>query len=177
MKKLLIVIDMQNDFITGSLGSPQAERIVPAVKAKIEAYKKNAGHVLFTRDTHDDHYLTSQEGKHLPVVHCVKGTDGHKISDGLDTKDCEMFDKPTFGSLKLAEQVAAGGYDEIELCGLCTDICVVSNALILKAQLPETTVTVDARCCAGVTEESHRAALLTMKMCQVNVINEDAANE
>ena len=177
MKKLLIVIDMQNDFITGSLGSPQAERIVPAVKEKIEAYKKNANHVLFTRDTHDDHYLTSQEGKYLPVVHCVKGTDGHKISGGLDTNGCEMFDKPTFGSLELAEQVAAGGYDEVELCGLCTDICVVSNALILKAKLPETTIAVDAQCCAGVTEESHQAALLTMKMCQVKVINEDMARE
>jgi len=181
MKKLLIVIDMQNDFITGSLGSPQARKIVPAVKAKIEAYKQKAGHVLFTRDTHDENYLMTQEGKHLPVVHCVEGTEGHLIDSGLGADDCEVFDKPTFGSLvlakKVAEQVAAGGFDEVELCGLCTDICVVSNALILKAQLPETAITVDARCCAGVTEESHQAALLTMKMCQVNVINEEAANE
>ncbi|MCL2863745.1 MAG: cysteine hydrolase [Methanimicrococcus sp.] len=172
MKKLLIVVDMQNDFITGALGSPQAQSIVPAVKEKIEAYKQNAYQVLFTRDTHNDNYLATMEGKYLPVVHCVKGTDGHLISGELDAAGCEMFDKPNFGSPELAKHVAEGGFDEIELCGLCTDICVVSNALILKAYLPETEITVDAKCCAGVTEESHKAALLTMKMCQVNVIND-----
>ncbi|MCL2337832.1 MAG: cysteine hydrolase [Firmicutes bacterium] len=169
MKKLLIVVDMQNDFITGSLGSAQAQRILPHVQAKIAAYKQNGHQILFTRDTHDDNYLMTQEGKYLPVVHCVAGAEGHLIAAELDTGDCEVFDKPTFGSLDLARQVAAGGFDEVELCGLCTDICVVSNALILKAQLPETKISVDARCCAGVTEESHQAALLTMKMCQVNV--------
>ncbi|HHV09674.1 MAG TPA: cysteine hydrolase [Clostridiales bacterium] len=173
MKKLLIVVDMQNDFITGALGSPQAQRIVPAVKAKIEQYKQNGGKVLFTLDTHHDDYLTTQEGKYLPVAHCIEGTDGHLIADGLDTDGCEVLSKPTFGSLELAKQVAAGGFDEVELCGLCTDICVVSNALILKAQLPETKIAVDARCCAGVTEESHKAALLTMKMCQVDVTDEE----
>jgi len=173
MKKLLIVVDMQNDFITGTLGSPQALRIIPAVKAKIQQYRQRGDRILFTRDTHYDTYLTTQEGKYLPVVHCIKGTDGHLIADELDTRGCEVFDKPTFGSLELAKQVAAGGFDEIELCGLCTDICVVSNALILKAQLPETKITVDARCCAGVTRESHQAALLTMKMCHVSVIGEE----
>jgi len=173
MKRLLIVVDMQNDFITGSLGSPQAHAILPNVRKKIELYKKNGDDVLFTRDTHSDDYLDTQEGRFLPVVHCIEGTEGHSIADELDTEGCLMFDKPTFGSLELAEQVAAGGYDEIELCGLCTDICVVSNALILKAQLPETVITVDAGCCAGVTEESHKAAVLTMKMCQVNMINGD----
>ncbi|MCL2031727.1 MAG: cysteine hydrolase [Methanomassiliicoccaceae archaeon] len=173
MKRLLIVVDMQNDFITGSLGSPQAQAVLPNVKKKIELYKKNGDDVLFTRDTHSDDYLDTQEGRFLPVVHCIEGTEGHSIADELDTEGCLMFDKPTFGSLELAEQVAAGGYDEIELCGLCTDICVVSNALILKAQLPETVITVDAGCCAGVTEESHKAAVLTMKMCQVNMINGD----
>ena len=170
MKKLLIVVDMQNDFITGALGSPQAERILPGVKAKIEDYKRNGDKVIFTRDTHHDNYLTTQEGKYLPVIHCVEGTGGHLIADALAADGCEVFDKPNFGSLELAKKVADGGFDEIELCGLCTDICVVSNALILKAQLPETKVTVDARCCAGVTEESHSAALLTMQMCQVTVI-------
>jgi len=170
MKKLLLVIDMQNDFITGSLGSPQAQGILSDVKAKIEEYKKNGGKIIFTRDTHGDDYLKTQEGKYLPVEHCIKGTDGHLISQELPKDGYEIFDKPNFGSLELAKLVAAGGFDEVELCGLCTDICVVSNAIILKAQLPETKITVDAKCCAGVTEESHNAALLTMKMCQVNVI-------
>lgn len=173
MKKILIVVDMQNDFISGSLGTPQAQQILPAVKTKIGSYKQNGDAVLFTRDTHGENYLETQEGKFLPVAHCIEGTEGHLIADGLDVDGCQVFNKPNFGSLELASLVARGGFDEIELCGLCTDICVVSNALILKAQLPETTVTVDARCCAGVTAESHQAALLTMKMCQVNVINEE----
>lgn len=172
MKKLLIVIDMQNDFITGTLGSPQAERILPNVKAKVEEYKRNGDKIVFTRDTHHDDYLKTQEGKYLPIKHCIDGTGGHRIANELNTCGCDVFDKPTFGSLELAKRVAAGGFDEIELCGLCTDICVVSNALILKAQLPETRIAVDADCCAGVTEESHKAALLTMKMCQVDVIND-----
>ena len=174
MTKLLIVVDMQNDFITGALGTPEAQRIVPAVKAKIESYKQSNDKIIFTRDTHHDDYMATQEGQYLPVVHCIEGTQGHAIADGLGAEGCEILDKPNFGSLALAKQVAEGGYDEIELCGLCTDICVVSNALILKAQLPETKVTVDARCCAGVTEESHKAALLTMKMCQVSVTGEEA---
>lgn len=173
MKKLLIVVDMQNDFINGALGSDMAKAILPNVRAKIEAYKQNGDAVLFTRDTHQKDYLETQEGKFLPIAHCIEGTTGHLITDELDASGCEIVDKPTFGSLELAQQVAGGGYDEIELCGLCTDICVVSNALIFKAQLPETKVSVDARCCAGVTEESHKAALLTMKMCQVNVIGEE----
>ena len=173
MKKLLIVVDMQNDFITGALGSPQAQHIVPTVTAKIEQYRQNGDAVLFTRDTHSDTYLETQEGRYLPVVHCIDGTDGHAIADGLFVDGDEVFDKPTFGSLELASLVAKGGFEEIELCGLCTDICVVSNALILKAQLPETNITVDARCCAGVSDESHDAALLTMMTCQVNVIGKD----
>jgi len=170
MKKLLIVIDMQNDFITGSLGSPQAEKILPNVAAKIEEYRQNGDKVIFTRDTHDENYLNTQEGRRLPVVHCVAGADGHRIASGLDASGCEALDKPAFGSLELAELAAGQDACEIELCGLCTDICVVSNALILKARLPETTITVDAACCAGATDEGHAAALLTMKMCQVNII-------
>ena len=172
MEKLLIVVDMQNDFVTGTLGTPQAQAILSNVKEKIEQYRQNGGAIIFTRDTHHDNYQATQEGKCLPVAHCVEGTEGHAIVDGLGADGCKVFDKPTFGSLELAEWVAAGNYGEVELCGLCTDICVVSNALILKAQLPETAITVDARCCAGVTEESHRAALLTMKMCQVNIAGE-----
>ena len=170
MKKLLIVIDMQNDFITGALGSPQAQAILPSVKAKIESYRQRGDNVLFTRDTHYENYMETQEGKCLPIPHCIEGTEGHLISDMLDTGGSKVFDKPTFGSQELAKQAAEGGYGEIELCGLCTDICVVSNALILKAQLPETPITVDSGCCAGVTEESHKAALLTMQMCQINVV-------
>ena len=174
MKKLLIVVDMQNDFIDGALGSPQAERIVSNVKAKIEEYKQIGASIIFTRDTHNDNYLSTQEGRFLPVKHCIIDTTGHMIANSLDTEGFDVIDKPSFGSLELAKQVAAEGFDEIELCGLCTDICVVSNALILKAQLPETKITVDASCCAGVSVESHKAALLTMKMCHVNVINEEA---
>ncbi|AIZ56876.1 nicotinamidase/pyrazinamidase [Candidatus Methanoplasma termitum] len=171
MRRLLIVVDMQNDFITGSLGSPQAQAIVPAVQEKIKSYRKAGDKIIFTRDTHYADYLETQEGRRLPVVHCIEGTDGHRIADELNTTGCKIFDKTTFGSLELAEGL--GEYDEIELCGLCSDICVVSNALILKAKFPETVVTVDAGCCAGVTEESHKAALITMKMCQVNLIGEE----
>lgn len=172
MKKLLIVVDMQNDFITGTLGTPQAQAILPAVKAKIENRRQGGWTVLFTRDTHSADYLSTQEGQYLPVAHCIEGTQGHLIAEDLNTEGCQVLDKPNFGSLELADLAAKGDYAEVELCGLCTDICVVSNALILKAAIPETTVSVDARCCAGVTAESHQAALLIMKMCQVKVINE-----
>ena len=171
MKKLLIVIDMQNDFVTGALGSARAQEILPGMNAKIREHRRGGGKIIFTRDTHGHDYLTTQEGRCLPVVHCVRGSWGHSLAEGLDSTDCEVFDKPHFGSLELAALTAGGNYDEIELCGVCTDICVVSNALILKAQLPETKITVDAACCAGVSYESHNAALLTMKMCQVNLIN------
>lgn len=175
MSKLLIVVDMQNDFITGTLGSSQAQNIVPQVKRKIEVYRQRGDKIIFTRDTHYDNYPETQEGEYLPIVHCIKGTEGHEIEAGLKTEGCEVFDKTSFGSLLLAKQLAdtKEKYNEIELCGLCSDICVVSNALILKAQFPEIKVTVDALCCAGVTEESHKAALLTMKMCQINVLNQE----
>ncbi len=171
MRKLLLVIDMQNDFISGSLGTDAARKIVPKVKEKIEQYRQNGDTVIFTRDTHDDNYLQTQEGRNLPINHCIKGTFGHNISAELNTEGWEIIDKPTFGCLALAKHIAENQnqWSEIELCGLCTDICVVSNALILKAQLPETKITVDAECCAGVTPKSHTAALLTMKMCQINV--------
>ena len=176
MKKLLLVVDMQNDFITGALGSAGALQIVPNVKAKIVEYEQDGQSVIFTRDTHDENYLDTQEGKYLPVPHCVEGTEGHLLSDALNASGKEVFDKHSFGSLDLAQRLASGGFDEIELCGLCTDICVVSNALILKARLPETKISVDPRCCAGVTQESHRAALLTMQMCQVDIIGEEEGN-
>lgn len=170
MKKLLIVVDMQNDFVDGSLGTKEAEGIVAHVKAKVEQYQEQGDTVIFTRDTHTEAYLDTQEGKKLPVVHCVKGTKGWEIIDCLQPYVQTVFDKPTFGSVQLAHVVARGGYEEIELVGLCTDICVVSNALLLKAALPEIQICVDSACCAGVTPASHEAALTTMKMCQIEVL-------
>jgi len=174
-KRMLIVVDMQKDFIDGSLGSPQAQAIVPGVVGKIKEYVGRGDIVVYTQDTHYADYLDTQEGKRLPVVHCVENTEGWEIDrrlwEAVDFSVLKGYRKNVFGSLELAQDIAAmDGIEEIELCGLCSDICVVSNALILKAALPETKITVDARCCAGVTEESHQAALATMKMCQVEVI-------
>ena len=172
MKKLLIVVDMQKDFIDGSLGSPQAQNIVAKVKEKIELYRANNHAVIFTRDTHQENYLETLEGKNLPVKHCIENTCGWQIPDIFNAENDCVWNKPSFGSLDLAKHITENyaDYDEIELIGLCTDICVVSNALILKAYLPEIKISVDSECCAGVTEESHKAALLTMKMCQINVV-------
>ena len=170
MKKTLIVIDMQNDFIDGALGTPEAQAIVPNVKKKIEEYEANGYDIVFTRDTHQKDYLDTNEGKHLPVEHCIEGTYGWQIvSELISNEPYPIVDKPTFGNLYWKEFF---DFEEIELVGLCTDICVVSNALILKAMYPEINITVDASCCAGVTPESHQAALTTMKMCQINVIGE-----
>ena len=170
MKKLLIVIDMQNDFITGALGSSQAQAIVPFVKEKLEEYK-DAG-VLFTKDTHFENYLETQEGKNLPVPHCIKGTGGWEIIPEISQYANDIYEKKSFGDTDFPAYIAKYEPDEIELCGVCTDICVVSNALILKAYFPEMKISVDAKCCAGVSEESHKAALLTMKMCQIGVKND-----
>ncbi len=166
MKKTLIVIDMQNDFISGSLGTKEAEAIVNNVKEKIAKYKTCGGEIIYTRDTHGENYLSTPEGKKLPVVHCVKGTWGWQIADGLYEDGCEVIDKPSFGYTGWAKF----NFEKIELCGLCTDICVVSNALILKALFPECEISVDSSCCAGVTPETHCAALETMKMCQIDVL-------
>ncbi len=171
MKKILIVIDMQNDFIDGSLGTPEAQEIVESVKAKIRSYPPEA--VFATMDTHRPDYLSTQEGRMLPVEHCNKGTDGWNIRPdiaALLTK-ATIFEKPTFGSVHLAKAVSKmKDLEEIEFVGLCTDICVVSNALMLKAFLPEVTIRVDAKCCAGVTPEKHRAALETMRSCQIEIV-------
>ena len=178
-KKILIVVDMQNDFIDGSLGTKEAESIVEKVQAKIEQYKKEGQTVIFTRDTHKQDYLSSQEGKNLPIEHCIEFTDGWKISDKLDTSGCEILNKYTFGHVGLPHYISNMTTDmlnnefEIELVGLCTDICVISNALILKANFTETPITVDASCCAGVTPYKHKCALETMKSCQINIINEE----
>ena len=165
--KYLIVVDMQNDFITGALGSKLAEAIVPNVVEKVKNFD---GKVIFTRDTHGENYMNTQEGKNLPVPHCIKGTKGWEISPLLETGDSLIIDKPTFGSRKLAEYLSGiEGLDEVELVGLCTDICVISNAMLIKAFMPELKVRVDSSCCAGVTPESHDNALSAMKMCQIEV--------
>lgn len=167
--KVLCVIDMQNDFIDGALGSKEAEAIVDNVKRKIELYRKNGDTVIFTRDTHTEDYMNTQEGKNLPVPHCIKGSFGWEISKKLDTASDKIIDKPTFGSFELTDYISSlSDVEEIELVGLCTDICVISNAMLLKAKLTETPIKVDSSCCAGVTPESHQNALSSMKMCQIN---------
>lgn len=171
MKRILVVIDMQNDFIDGALGTPEALKIVEAVKAKIRSYPPEA--VFATMDTHEPNYLSTQEGKMLPVEHCIRGTEGWKIRPDVAAllAKATIFEKPTFGSLRLAKALGRwNDLEEIELVGLCTDICVVSNALMLKAYLPEITIRVDAKCCAGVTPEKHRAALETMRSCQIGIV-------
>jgi nicotinamidase-related amidase len=172
--KALIVIDMQNDFISGSLGTKEAQSIVPNVKKKIDKCRKAGYQIVYTRDSHGDDYLSTNEGKHLPVEHCIIGTTGWNITECICPQVGDyIIDKATFGFIDWDKYIFNDGRpNEIILVGLCTDICVVSNALILKAIYPETNITVDASCCAGVTPESHQAALTTMKMCQINVIGE-----
>ncbi|GFI04810.1 MAG: cysteine hydrolase [Lachnospiraceae bacterium] len=174
MQKILVVIDMQNDFIDGALGTLEAQAIVGDVVRKIQGYKGQK--VFATRDTHEENYLETSEGRHLPVPHCIRGTKGweirQEVARALEEVGAEVIDKPAFGSEALGERLrklAQKEEMEIELVGLCTDICVVSNALLIKAKIPETPIKVDASCCAGVTPESHDAALLTMKMCQIEL--------
>ena len=172
MRKILVVVDMQNDFIDGALGTQEALTIVENVKAKIKEYDEQD--IFVTMDTHTPDYLNTQEGRNLPVEHCIKGTEGWLIrSDIAELLDgASVYEKPTFGSVTLAKDIAgiAAAEDiEIEIIGLCTDICVVSNALLLKAVMPEVPISVDPACCAGVTPGSHEAALKTMQMCQIHV--------
>ena len=172
MKQILIVEDMQNDFIDGALGTKEAAAIVPKVEDKIRNFD---GEVFFTRDTHETWYLETQEGKNLPVPHCIRGTEGWQIRKELDAlRKTDPIDKETFGSTDLAADLLALHEDEeigsITLVGLCTDICVISNALLIKATLPEVPIYVDAACCAGVTPESHENALKAMETCQIKVM-------
>ena len=179
MKRILIVVDMQTDFVDGALGTPEAVAILPAVAEKIKTYAADPDGVIFvTFDTHAEGYMETSEGKHLPVPHCIKGTAGWElhpaVTAALEGVDYTPVEKPTFGSTELPALVgkAAAGEDfSLELIGLCTDICVVSNTLLLKAHYPEVPISVDAACCAGVTPESHGAALATMRMCQIQVEN------
>ena len=166
--KFLIVVDMQNDFISGSLGSKLAEAIVPGVVEKAKNYD---GKVIFTRDTHFADYMNTQEGRKLPVEHCVKDTAGWEICNELKPYAETVIDKITFGSVELPSVIKNFGeeIEEIELCGLCTDICVISNAMILKAAFPEVKISVDGKCCAGVSEESHQTALDAMRAVQIEI--------
>ena len=178
--KVLVVVDMQNDFITGSLGTPEAKAIVPKVAQKIRDF--DGGLIVFTEDTHfADDYLASQEGRNLPVKHCIAGTKGWEIEDSIKAasdyrkreRACDqvVLRKCTFGAFDMGEMLMEFSPDEIELVGLCTDICVISNAMILKAYFPDVPITVDASCCAGVTPESHNNALRAMQMCQIQITN------
>ena len=173
MEKILVVVDMQNDFIDGSLGTDEAVLIVDKVVEKIKNFD---GDIYVTFDTHFDNYMETSEGKNLPVPHCIKGTKGwelnEKVKNILETKEHTKIEKLTFGSTKLPEIIVQRYGEtekEIELIGLCTDICVVSNALILKASFKEDKISVDSSCCAGVTPESHKSAIETMKMCQIEI--------
>jgi nicotinamidase-related amidase len=178
MQNFLIVVDMQKDFIDGALGSEHAKAIVPAVKKRIEDALNGGEIVIFTRDTHTEDYLSTQEGEKLPVPHCIKGTDGWQIDKELKpyATKCMIIDKPTFGSTELATLLKnANDLEPVEgvtLLGLCTDICVISNAMLVKATLPETKVKVDASCSAGVTNESHKTALNAMRACQIEILND-----
>ena len=177
--KVLVVIDMQHDFIDGALGSPEARAIVPAVAAKVAEYAAmEEGVILYTRDTHFDNYMETMEGKYLPVHHCIVNTEGWQIMPEVFTQDSEVIDKYAFGCYNLGNIIweACGrkynkfDIESIELCGVCTSICVISNALILKSGFTDIPLIVDSKCCACVSKESHEAALTAMKMCQIEVI-------
>lgn len=174
MKKILVVVDIQNDFVDGALGTPEAQAIIDNAADKIKNFD---GDIFVTYDTHYENYMDTLEGKKLPVPHCIKGTDGWqlnaKIADALNDKKYKTVEKLTFGSVELPELVKEAIGDEtaeVTLIGLCTDICVVSNALLLKANFLDSEITVDSSCCAGVTPETHTAALETMRCCQINII-------
>ena len=174
MKKLLVIVDMQNDFIDGSLGTPEAQAIVSKVIDKINSWD---GEVAYTMDKHDDNYLSTNEGRHLPIKHCIENTFGEKIQFDIGRvlfdrrKDLiGIYNKTTFGCIDLANHIAEMGYDHIEIVGLCTDICVIANALLIKTYNQEADVVVDASCCAGTTPEKHNEALSVMQSCQIDII-------
>ena len=179
MKELLVVIDYQNDFVNGALGFEGAEKLDGPIVEKIREYRSRDADVIFTRDTHRENYLETQEGRRLPVVHCIEGSHGHKIF-GETAKQVQIgdmiIDKPSFGSAELGRLLAEENEKEliekVTLIGLCTDICVISNSMLLKAFYPEVPISVDASACAGVTPQSHKNALEAMKMCQIDIVNE-----
>ncbi|SDB24070.1 Nicotinamidase-related amidase [Pseudobutyrivibrio sp. YE44] len=175
MSKVLVVIDMQKDFITGALRNEEGIAIVPYVKEKIEAAKAAGNTIIFTRDTHGDDYMETEEGANLPVPHCIKGTEGWQIIPELNADENAdyIIDKETFGSKELAELMAENedNIDEVEFIGVCTDICVISNVLLTKAMIPNKKIYVDAKGCAGVTPAAHATALEAMKACHIKIEN------
>ena len=171
--KYLVVVDMQKDFVDGSLGTDEAVKILPVVCDKIKEYEGE--NIFVTLDTHYENYLETAEGKKLPVSHCIKGTDGWALDENIRLAldgNGKYYEKNTFGSVKLAEDLSRllKDGDTVELCGLCTDICVVSNALMIKAFSPQTQIMVDEKCCAGVTPQAHQAAISTMRSCQIDIV-------
>ena len=176
--RVLVVTDMQNDFVNGSLGTKEAVEIVDSVKAKIDSYLSAGDTIIYTQDTHTEGYLQTQEGQKLSVEHCIKGTPGWRILPRVYVSGCKVIEKPSFGSIELAEYIAVmKDVQSTELIGICTDICVISNAMILKAKMPEVPILVDASCCAGTTLESHKNALNAMKACQIEVMGEDTMKQ
>lgn len=170
MKKLFVIVDMQNDFVYGSLGSAEAVAVVPAVRELLTRARADGTEIVFTMDTHGEDYPNTSEGKHLPVSHCVKGTKGWEIIPELADFADHRFEKNVFGSLGLARYAEESAFEEIALCGVCTDICVIANALLLKTFCPETPLKIYSRACAGTTPEAHKAALLAMKSCQAEIL-------
>lgn len=169
MNKVLVVVDMQNDFVTGALGSKEAQAIVPNVVEKVKKAVENGDRVIFTKDTHFKDYMKTLEGEKLPIPHCIKDTEGWEIIPQLEDFVKEEVEKYTFGSFMALPSLVSVHEDEIELIGVCTDICVVSNALILRAVNPNMKITVDSSCCAGTSREAHESALVVMKCCQIDV--------
>ena len=170
MNKFLVVIDMQNDFITGTLGSAQAQAVVEPVKRCIEDALNKGYNIVFTMDTHGEDYLFTDEGKRLPIIHCQKGTEGWQIHKDLSDYAKVKFEKPQFSSMELIELLKNSSVDEVELVGLCTDVCVITNAMMIKSVLPECRVCVRESCCAGITDEGHRIALNAMAACHIDII-------
>lgn len=173
MKNVLVVVDMQNDFVTGSVGSKEAQAILPYAIRKVEAARAAGTDIVFTLDTHSEDYLQTCEGQTLPIEHCIKGTDGwafcSEIEDAVEGLDIPRFEKGAFGSPELAVYLRDQGYTDIEFIGICTDICVISNAIMVRSMLPEAKVSVDAKACAGITPEGHETALEAMRICHINI--------
>lgn len=173
MKKALVVIDMQNDFITGVLGNEECRTVVPQVVKRVQEATADGIDIIFSQDTHQENYLSTQEGRKLPVPHCIQNTEGWKIIPELAETAVQkgiVFTKETFGSSAIAEYIKEQHYDEVELIGVCTDICVISNAMVIKAFVPEAEIAVNESCCAGVTPQSHQTAIEAMKACQINIL-------
>jgi len=170
MKRLLVVVDMQNDFIGGALAAPNSLRAVRFAKELIEREAERGTEIVYTQDLHGADYLSTREGRHLPVPHAIAGSGGEAIADGLYRAGAKVFKKSVFASAELSRYAQEQAFDEVILCGICTDICVISNALLLRSALPEAEIYVAENACAGSTAERHAQAVEVMKSCQINLI-------